>query len=71
MQCPNISNRISFFFHLVLYEINTKCKFAIDGRPIPFEDLLTILVSIFHLLHCARKGRETSYVKEEKGEGGY
>ena len=35
-------------------------KFARNHyRPIPFEDLFTILVSIFHLLSDERKGRES------------
>ena len=48
-------------------------------RPISFENVLTILVNIFHLLRGERKGSEISmlrfcvihimYVKGEKGEG--
>ena len=39
-------------------------------RPIPFENVLTILVSISHLLRDEKKGRKcASYVKGEKGEG--
>ena len=45
-------------------------------RPIPFKDVLTVLVSTFHLLRDERKGRERErksvcYMKGEKGEGGF
>ena len=37
-------------------------------RPIPFEYVLTILVSTFHLLRDERKGRKSvCYVKEKRG----
>ena len=36
------------------------CRFGKLGyRPIPFENVLTILVSIFHLLRGERKGIES------------
>ena len=37
-------------------------------KQIPFEDVLTILVSIFHLLRIQRKGRES--VREGRKGGG-
>ena len=41
-----------------------------DYRPIPFEDILTILVSIFLLLRDERKGSESGRLMEEKKGGG-
>ena len=38
-------------------------------RPIPFEDVLTILVSIFHLLRDERKGREYVCLTEMEKRG--
>ena len=38
-------------------------------RPIPLEDVLTILVSIFHLLRDKRKGRVCVLCEERKGGG--
>ena len=43
------------------------CNF---NRPIPFEDVLTILVSTFHLLRDERKGRESACVLREGRKGG-
>ena len=46
-------------------------KFARNHyRPIPFEDLFTILVSIFHLLSDERKGRERVSVLHGGRKGG-
>ena len=39
-------------------------------RPIPFEDVLTILVSIFLLLSDKRKGRESVCILREGRKGG-
>ena len=41
-----------------------------DYRPIPFEDILTILVSIILLLRDERKGSESGRLMEEKKGGG-
>ena len=56
--------------HLDLVQLNEV------HRPIPFENVLISLVSIFHLLRDERKERErervcASYVKGEKREGGF
>ena len=41
-----------------------------DYRPIPFEDALTILVSIFVLLRDERKGRVSVRLDEGRKGGG-
>ena len=52
----------------------TSCPYLLcmSCRPLLFEDVLTILVSILLQLRGAKRERVyASYLKEEKGEGGF
>ena len=47
--------------------INRGFQSVVFKRPFPFEDVLTILVSIFHLFSDERKECITSDVREKRG----
>ena len=65
---------LSLYDYSILMQRNNQNLIDASKR-IPFENVLTILVSIFLLLCDERKRRESvrlnSYVKGEKGEGGF